>query len=329
MKKLFSLLLCLVMMTMSVVTMIVPASAASDYVTQNGFVADGLVAIWDGEQNTLGGHDAKSAVWADLSGNGNDIALELNDLVSWGDDSLNLGLQGKVPAPAAVNEAILGNAFTFQIKLDKYEYAADRTNGWTAWLIGIGDNGMPFTFYYHFGQKKIFVQTQNTTGGKFDVACAIDLVEVPGKVLTVTYEVGGNMDVYVDEDLYGRKAGVPAPIAKMDGKVWGFNGYAHKNNSADYMEQEGIVFYNRALTEAEIIANVKAFKNAKVVPMKAAETTTAAPVTTKAPETTIAPAATTKAPAQTPATADNTLPVAITAMMLAAAAILAAKKKKI
>lgn len=52
---------------------------------QNPYIADGLVAMWDGEWNAGGGvHDASSTVWKDLSESAFDI--DLNGGFLWGND---------------------------------------------------------------------------------------------------------------------------------------------------------------------------------------------------------------------------------------------------
>ena len=85
MKKLLSLLLCLCMAVSAAAGAMAAAAGPAE---ERGIATDGLVGFYDGKQNTAGGHDAKSAVWADLSGHGNDIALTLGDNLSWEDDAL-------------------------------------------------------------------------------------------------------------------------------------------------------------------------------------------------------------------------------------------------
>lgn len=319
MKKLFSLLTCFLLAAMCVVT-----TSAADFASANNIITDGLVGLWDGTQNTATGHDANAAAWTDLSGNGNDIALTLAENLSWKDDALYVGLQGNGFYPDAITKTVTGQAFTFQIYLDRYDYAEGRSNGWTAWLIFEKSTGMPITFYYHYGMQCIFCQTENTEGNKFDLSVPVAFENLAGKVLTLTYAVGGQMNIYTNEELVGSKDGVAAPIKTPEGQRLAITGVASKNNSADAAEYNGIAIYNRALNENEVAANVKALKEAKVVP---AETTAAPAITTAAPVTT--PATSDTAPITTPATSDATLPVAVVAILMAAAAALAAKKRTI
>lgn len=237
---------------------------------------------------------------------------------------LYVGLQGNGFYPDAITKTVTGQAFTFQIYLDRYDYAEGRSNGWTAWLIFEKSTGMPITFYYHYGMQCIFCQTENTEGNKFDLSVPVAFENLAGKVLTLTYAVGGQMNIYINEELVGSKDGVAAPIKTPEGQRLAITGVASKNNSADAAEYNGIAIYNRALNENEVAANVKALKEAKVVP---AETTAAPAITTAAPVTT--PATSDTAPITTPATSDATLPVAVVAILMAAAAALAAKKRTI
>lgn len=49
---------------------------------ENPYITDGLVAMWDGEWNAgFGSYDPEATIWADLSGNGNDLYLDSADYV--------------------------------------------------------------------------------------------------------------------------------------------------------------------------------------------------------------------------------------------------------
>ena len=57
---------------------------------KNPYVADGLVAMWDGEWNAGGGvHDAAATVWKDVSGNGYDLPLSAAS-VSLGENTMTI-----------------------------------------------------------------------------------------------------------------------------------------------------------------------------------------------------------------------------------------------
>ena len=67
------------------------AVAALSFVVQaidsDAYVQRGLVAQWDGIQNTAAGHDAEAAEWVDLTGNGHTLGNFASG-VSWADDGL-------------------------------------------------------------------------------------------------------------------------------------------------------------------------------------------------------------------------------------------------
>lgn len=68
---------------------IVGAFAKSGY-TAKDYVQGGLVAMWDGIENAgWGVHDPSATTWIDLSGNGNDIDVDLTQS-SWEDGFLNV-----------------------------------------------------------------------------------------------------------------------------------------------------------------------------------------------------------------------------------------------
>lgn len=58
----------------------------SEYTTDD-YIQDGLIAMYDGNNNTGLGHDDTSKVWVDLSGNGHDGTI-IGD-INWNDDSLS------------------------------------------------------------------------------------------------------------------------------------------------------------------------------------------------------------------------------------------------
>ena len=65
------------------------AWAKSGY-TAKDYVQDGLVAMLDGIENAgFGTNDANATVWVDLSGNGNDLDVDLTQS-SWEDRFLNV-----------------------------------------------------------------------------------------------------------------------------------------------------------------------------------------------------------------------------------------------
>lgn len=55
--------------------------------TTDDYIQDGLIAMYDGKNNTGLGHDDTSKVWVDLSGNGHDGTIIGN--INWNDDSLS------------------------------------------------------------------------------------------------------------------------------------------------------------------------------------------------------------------------------------------------
>lgn len=56
----------------------------------NPYVTNGLIAMWDGIENAgWGVHDQSATTWIDLSGNGNDIDVDLTQS-SWEDGFLNV-----------------------------------------------------------------------------------------------------------------------------------------------------------------------------------------------------------------------------------------------
>lgn len=67
-------------------------------VPYHGYVADGLLAYWDGIDNTGGGDEAHSSTattWADLSGNGHDLPVTQRSTITWTVNSLRQNQNGQ------------------------------------------------------------------------------------------------------------------------------------------------------------------------------------------------------------------------------------------
>ena len=72
--------------------------------TARFYVQDGLIAIWDGIENSgWGVHDASATTWKDLSGNGNDLTLmngahfDANSLITAARNSVSALLPTRLP----------------------------------------------------------------------------------------------------------------------------------------------------------------------------------------------------------------------------------------
>ena len=66
------------------------AKAGGGVPTARDYVKDGLIAMWDGIENSgFGTNDANATVWVDLSGNGNDVDVDLTQ-ASWEDGFLKV-----------------------------------------------------------------------------------------------------------------------------------------------------------------------------------------------------------------------------------------------
>ena len=63
--------------------------------TPDGYITDGLVAMYDGEWNAgRGKHDPNATVWVDLTGNGNDLAMPDATIARWQDNRAEFGYDG-------------------------------------------------------------------------------------------------------------------------------------------------------------------------------------------------------------------------------------------
>ena len=92
--------------------------------TARDYVQDGLIAMLDGIENAgFGTNDANTTVWVDLSGNGNDVNVDLTQ-ASWEDGFL------KVTGTTCTRDEEITNIATLEVLFrDTSEYSYPNNNG--------------------------------------------------------------------------------------------------------------------------------------------------------------------------------------------------------
>ena len=112
MKRILAIMLSL--LTIAAV-FVLPMNAAGQPV-----VTEGLVIHYDGSNNTGNGQDKTATVWKDVTGNGHDFVLELDDYNKWGDNAFHAdGAFYYLPEKAV--EVINGQTWTVEITLGQIE----------------------------------------------------------------------------------------------------------------------------------------------------------------------------------------------------------------
>lgn len=233
MKRIISLILVTIMMMSALCVFSVNAEAE--------IVKDGLVAWYDGKNNTENGHDPNSTVWYDLAGD-NDVTVVKNSKSYFTEDAYHIN-STQHNFPDKILQTVNGNQFTVELVLGEVKRTGStystfincKNDNFSLFLRTAGD-------YVEF--KCALNSRPKVTGGR-------EYVE--NSTLTITYRVGGKCCMYVDGILIG-STNISTSIG---GTSPMFFGHAEdiKTHEADY---KGMRFYNKELSAEEVVQNATA-----------------------------------------------------------------------
>ena len=206
-------------------------------------VKDGLVAWYDGARNTRDGHDSTSLVWEDLAGT-NDIAVAKNETNYFTEDAYHLK-NAQYALPSAIIDLVNGEEFTVEISLG--ELIMNGTDH-AVLLNNINGNDNFSLFLRRSGDYLEFKAGQNSrpkvSGG---------LEYLKDSTVAITFKLGEKIRLFVDGILIQTKTA--SSRIGATGSLFFGHANASRSHETDYKSMR---FYNRALTEAEIINNAEA-----------------------------------------------------------------------
>ena len=247
---------------------------ASSGVAGYDYVSDGLVAWFDGNNNSNGSHSLAANVWKDLSGNANhwDLseAVSLGQ-ISWKQGGMEIADGGcYIRLPQAITETLTGNAYTMEIVFGDLDYTATNyitimasANDELALFIRVSDMHAPGMSE----QYKLEYKNQDANGDLnrpylYDAWSYLD-----GHTLALTsdlYMFDGNRDIYNYPEQEGNVIlySDATQIAKGESEYCMTLDHLYLGHTAVQREWHGeihgIRVYNRALSAEEVAANAKA-----------------------------------------------------------------------
>ena len=212
------------------------------------YIKDGLFALYEGTFNTLDGFD-DTTFWDDLSGNNNHIEEVDNDGERiFFDEDKGLFLDHKeVFFPDEIVEMINTNCYTVELKLSELEIIGENF----ATLINnhCGGNKGNDKFALFIRNTNGHIEFKNSSNARPKKENGFDLVN--GHTLTITFDLeAGFCKMYSDGVLIAEE--VPTAEMDVDMKMFVGNGTDKKEFSA-YIQS--VRFYDRALTDAEVLHN--------------------------------------------------------------------------
>lgn len=217
------------------------------------YVEDGMLAYYDGENNTGNGHSDTTIVWKDLSGNGNDGLLSNinNDETSgWKEKELLLdGDDDEVSMPVEIAE---GTSMTIEVVFTEHNFENyailrgvgknDETLGWHGFLAHTWyDENNIYDGSLYIGGGKDTSVIYRFNSAELDYKTTIDKTD--SLVYTFDYSTK-NAQVYVNGEKLAEKTYQTNPDSIVQFEI---------NNSQKSYHR--VSMYNRVLTEEEIKTN--------------------------------------------------------------------------
>ena len=246
MKKTFCMLLALLLALLPLASaggIVLPAAAdGTPADSPADAYAEGLAVLYSGTQNTRAGQNTDSTVWEDLVG-GHDMTIVTDEKNRFTEEGLALD-SAKQYFPDEVRDLVNGNAFTVEILLGAFTSIGGDFNTFMN-----SDNDNFALFRRNSGDLLEFkwaavpaAQRPTVTDGLYTLQNAL---------VTITYEVGGEVVIYIN----GTRAAAQNCTAAMGADTLFIGQTGNKAFSTTY---RSLRFYSRALTADEVMANAKA-----------------------------------------------------------------------
>lgn len=214
----------------------------------DGYADAGLIARYDGDNNTGGGQDKTATVWKDLSGNGNDITNVVNDKYSsFSDDAYILDSYG-LDLPDKITDVVNSDAYTIEVEMGGIEsYADSFINFFTA-----RNDHLAFFLRLDGDYLEYKASTSDTGNDRPKVENGFDLLV--NSTVAVTFDLSGDIIMYCD----GVELMRTTPVTAIDADVIMLG---HDDAARLYKgEFKSVRVYDRALSAEEIAANYAADK---------------------------------------------------------------------
>lgn len=219
------------------------------------FVKDGLVAWYDGSNNSNGEQDYESTVWRDLSGNKNHMQVRVNETNYWKDNAFHID-SSSYYFPDALVDVVNSEAYTIEFSAGDLDFKA------TDWVTLMCSDNDEFSLFIRVpvdddrDNLEFKYNDRNQDRPKVEDGAAALESDGVGSTIAITFDMnaeGGPVCIiYINGLEAGR--GVPEHTNIADTLTIG-----HENPQRAWAaDMYSIRFYNRALTPAEVRDNAEA-----------------------------------------------------------------------
>ncbi len=202
------------------------------------YVADGLVALYSGTQNTRGGYDAEASEWEDLVG-GHDMEIKKDSNNYFTEQGLRASM-AKHEFPQAVVDTINGESFTIEVLLGDFTSLGSNFNTF------ISSSDDHFALFRRNSENILELKTLGN--GRIKIKGGLELLQ--NSLITIVYTQNSECCIYVNGELAGQ-------INTAAGSLSAGNFFIGHNDSAKTFDTtyRAVRFYSRALSADEVKAN--------------------------------------------------------------------------
>ena len=205
-----------------------------------GYIENGLVSLYDGTYNSRDGHVNGAKTWMDLWGE-NDFKVTNNQAGRFTENAYALNAT-EYSFPTAIMDLINSNAFTLEMTLGDFATIAGTTYA-TLLNSTANDN---FALFWRASTGELELKA----GGNTRLYVPDGASVLPNATVTITFERTGMMMLYINGWLESAVSS-SATIGGTGTLKFG-NAESSKKHIAEF---KTFRFYDRALTEEEIVAN--------------------------------------------------------------------------
>ncbi|MBE6672133.1 MAG: hypothetical protein E7599_01235 [Ruminococcaceae bacterium] len=248
-KRLLSAILAIMMIVCAV-----PAISLAATAEELAYTSKGLVSHFDGYQNTEKGHDANATVWEDLAGD-NDITVAKTATNYFTENAFHLE---KAQYNLSADLLALVNSAAFTVEISIGAHTMTGTN-YSTLMNTTNDN---FALFHQKNNNSLVFK--NSTNGRPQFVGATE--RVPQSTIAITFEKGVACRLYLNGQCLSET--VPSKLIGGTGSLFIGNSASNKCQTVEF---ESLRFYDRALTEKEVIQNATVDGN---YPMVEAEVVT-------------------------------------------------------
>ena len=250
-KKALSMLVAMTLVMACFAILCIPVAAAK----KNDIVRDGLAVWYDASNNSNGTQDHEATVWKDLTGNGNHMAVKIDENNYWTNNAFHV-TNNPTYFPDAVVDIVNSEEYTFEMVLGEVDFTA------TNWITLMCSDNDEFSLFIRVPNG---TDTDNNLEFKYndknqDRPKVNDGAEMlNNSTFTVTFDMTDPDEplctVYVNGVAVA--SGVPEHTNIADTLMWGHSSPQRAWGGDVY----GFRFYNRCLSPEEVADNASADEN--------------------------------------------------------------------